>query len=76
MHCELVGDDCQRSQRLSSGALLNQRIDAFFLALPACDNAAKSADDADERPAVRARIAFGCTLLILAGSANHGVSFA
>jgi hypothetical protein len=54
------GDAC------SSGASLYQRIDAFFLALPAGDNAAKSADDADESPAICARVAFGGTLLVLA----------
>ena len=49
-----------------SGASLYQRIDSFFLAFTAGDNAAKSADDADERPAVYARVAFRGTLLVLA----------
>jgi hypothetical protein len=49
-----------------SGAALYQRIDAFFLTLSAGDNTAKSADDADERPAISARVALGRTLLVLA----------
>jgi hypothetical protein len=60
----------------SSGASLYQRVDAFFLAFPARDDAAKGADDADECPAVRARIAFGRPLLVLAGSASHCISLA
>jgi hypothetical protein len=49
-----------------SGASLYQRIEAFFLALFAGDNTAKSADDADECSAIRARVAFGGALLVLA----------
>jgi hypothetical protein len=60
----------------SSNASLYQRIDALFLALAARDDAAKGADDADEYPAVRARIAFGRPLFVLAGSASHCISFA
>jgi hypothetical protein len=59
-----------------SGTSLYERIDALFLALPASDNASESADDANERPAVGAGIAFGCTLLVLAGTADHCISFA
>jgi hypothetical protein len=49
-----------------SGASLYQGIDAFFLALLTGDNTAKSADDADECPAIRAGVALRGTLLVLA----------
>ena len=50
--------------RSRSGASHYQGINTFFPALPASDNAAKSADDADESPAICARVAFGSTLLV------------
>ena len=58
-------EDVSRAAR-NSGASLYQRIDALFLALPAGDNTPKSADDAYERAAIRARVALGGTLLVLA----------
>jgi hypothetical protein len=65
MHYEWEKGDVSAEGRCS-GAALYQRIDSFFLALPAGDNTAKSADDADERPAICARVALGRTLLVLA----------
>ena len=66
VRCIVNGKGDVNGDELSSGASLYQRIDAFFLALPAGDNAAKSADDADECPAICARVALGSTLLVLA----------
>ena len=37
---------------------------------------AEVADDAEERSAVVARIAFGCTFFITTGTAKHQISFA
>jgi hypothetical protein len=59
-----------------SGASLVTWVGPFFLALPAEDNSAERADDADERPAVVAGISFRCALLVAAGPANHRVAFA
>jgi hypothetical protein len=76
MHCELGWKRDVSGAGWDSGASLYERIDALFLALPASDYASESADDADECPAVGAGIAFGCTLLVLAGTADHCISFA
>jgi hypothetical protein len=76
MHREFVGKGDVSGAARRSDASLNQRIGAFFLALAAGDDPAKIADDADESPAVRARVAFGRALLVLARSANHCVSLA
>jgi hypothetical protein len=75
-HCELGWKRDVSGAACGSSASLYQRVDAFFLALPAGDYASESADDADECPAIGARIALGRALLVLAGSANHCVSFA
>ena len=45
-------------------------------ALPAVNDSAKSADNADERATVSAGIALGCTFLVAAGTTNHRISFA
>ena len=58
-----------------SGAALGRRIRAFFLALLAEFYPAKRADDADERSAIRARVAFGRALLVSAGATNHCIAF-
>jgi hypothetical protein len=58
-----------------SGAALGRRIGAFFPALVAEFYPAKRADDADERAAIRARVAFGRALLVPAGPANHRIAF-
>ncbi|PYO47640.1 MAG: hypothetical protein DMD72_09610 [Gemmatimonadetes bacterium] len=52
------------------------RICSLLLALRAVEDAAKSANDADEGSAVRARVTFGSTLLIVAGATNHRVPLA
>jgi hypothetical protein len=59
-----------------SGTPLIAGGNALLLAFAASNGAAERADDADKRPAVFARITFGCTLLIAAGPANHRVTFA
>jgi hypothetical protein len=52
------------------------RTSAFLLALSAQRHAAKRADDADERSAIRTRVTFGGSLLVPAKPANHGIPFA
>src|SRR2546423_3910890 len=56
----------------SRGALLS----ILLSALTAVNDSAKSADDADERTTVRARITFGCAFLVTTGTTNHRISFA
>jgi hypothetical protein len=60
----------------ASGAALGLSICSLFFALPAEFHATKRADEANERPAIRAGIAFRCTLLVAAGSADHRIAFA
>jgi hypothetical protein len=64
-----------RRSRCSSSPLTVSG-DAQLLAVPASDDAAERADDADERSAILAGITLRCTLLIAAGSANHRITFA
>jgi hypothetical protein len=59
-----------------SGSDFFETTDVRGFALPAKGDAAKCANNADEGTAVRARVAFGGTLLVAARSANHCVSFA
>jgi len=47
----------------------------FLFALLAVFYPAKRANDADEGAAIRARVAFGRTLLVPAGPANHRIAF-
>jgi hypothetical protein len=54
----------------------HRRLGAFSAARFAERDSAKVADDADKSPAVGARIAFGCALLVTAGTAHHKISFA
>ena len=58
-----------------SSAPLVARVDSLFLAFLTVDYAAKRADDTDERTAVSARITFGGSLLVVAGAADHRVTF-
>jgi hypothetical protein len=58
-----------------SGAALGSRICALRFALLAELYAAKCADDADEGPAVRARVTFRRALLVPAGPAYHRIAF-
>ena len=66
-----AGDGGRRTQVRIGGRRL-----AFARALPAEGDAAEVADQADERPAVGAGIAFGGTLLAAAGAAGHGIVLA
>ena len=54
----------------------HRRLGAFSATRFAESDSAKVADDADECPAVGARIAFGRALLVTAGAARHQISFA
>src|SRR4051794_23970421 len=65
----------ERREGPHSGALTGLRLDAFGFALPTIDHSAKRADDADECPAIYARVALGRTFLVIARSADHRVSF-
>ena len=59
----------------SSGRPFVARIGALFLALATKNDAAKSADDADERTTVVAGVTLGRALLVAAGTANHRIAF-
>ena len=58
-----------------SGAPLGRGVHTFFFALLAEFYPAEGANDADERPAIRARVAFGRPLLVPAGATNHRIAF-
>ncbi len=70
-----IGGGVNRSGNPCSGAALGQRIRSLLLAVPAVDDAAKRADDADECPAIHAGITFRGTLLVPAGAADHRIAF-
>ena len=53
-----------------------RRLGPLRDALPAQRYAAKVTDNADESATIRARIAFGCALLVTAGTAHHEILFA
>jgi hypothetical protein len=63
------------SASAGSGAALGRLIRVLFFALIAVFYPAKRADDADERSAIRARVALGRALLVPAGPANHRIAF-
>ena len=58
-----------------SGTALGNRGCALLFALLAKLDASKSADDADEGAAIRARITLGSALLVPAGPAYHRIAF-
>ena len=59
-----------------SGTALGNGGRALLFALLAKLDASKSADDADEGAAIRARITLGSALLVPAGPAYHRIAFA
>jgi hypothetical protein len=71
-----VGGEGTVNRSGCSGTPLIAGGNALLLAFPACDDAAKRADDADKCPAVITGIPFRRTLLVAAGPANHRVTFA
>jgi hypothetical protein len=71
----LIGENDGR-EGVHSSTAASLWINALFFALPAIDDSAKRADDAEERPAIDARVALGRTFFVSARSANHRVSFA
>jgi hypothetical protein len=59
-----------------SSAPLVARGGIFFVALFTHYYAAEGADDADEGSAIGAGVSFGRALLVVAGPANHRITFA
>src|SRR6266480_2438386 len=73
---DLLWKESEESRSAGSGAPLVAGVGSLLGALLTQHHATESANDADEGPAVRARVPFGRALLVVTGATSHRVAFA